>query len=370
MKIAFLGSRGIPACYSGFETFYENLAIRLAKRGHKVTVYNRKQYINYSLKTFNGVRLIAFPTIRNKHLDTLFHTFISIIHAIFQKYDIAYFCIVGNSPLTLLTRLMGVKTILNVDGEDWKREKWKGLEKKYLKLCERFATIFPHVVISDSQVIRERYLREYYTKTVFIPYGANIIKSADISYLKKYALEKDKYILFVGRLVPENNAHFLIQAFQDLRTEYKLVIIGDAPYSEDYKDKLRKISGKNVIFTGYIFGEGYHSLSSHCYLFVLPSAVDGTRPVLLDQMGFGNCVLVNSTPANLEVIGDAGVLFAGNEGINGLTSKLVQLLGNQAEVIEYREKAVQRVRKIYSWDAVTAKYEGLFADLITGRKHE
>jgi glycosyltransferase involved in cell wall biosynthesis len=370
MNIALLGSRGIPACYSGFETFYENLAVRLAKRGHKVTVYNRKQYINYPEKYYQSVRLITYPTIRNKHLDTLFHTFISIIHATFQKYDIAYFCIVGNSPLTLLTRLIGVKTILNVDGEDWKRGKWKGMEKWYLKFCERLATVFPHVVISDSQVIRERYLREYHSKTVFIPYGANIIRSADASYLRKYGLEKDKYILFVGRLVPENNAHLLIQSFQALKTDCKLLIIGDAPYSEEYQKNLTKNCDKNIIFTGYVFGEGYQSLSSHCYLFVLPSAVDGTRPVLLDQMGFGNCVLVNSTPANLEVIGDAGALFEGTEGINGLTSKLEQLLGNRAKVIEYRGKAVQRVRKLYSWEAVTTKYEALFADLIACRKHE
>jgi hypothetical protein len=152
MKIAMLGSRGIPACYSGFETFYENLAIRLSARGHQVTVYNRKQYVNHPSKFYKRVKLVTLPTLRNKHLDTLYHTFISVIHAAFQGYDIAYFCIVGNSPLTLLTRLLGVKTILNVDGEDSKREKWRGFEKVYLKFSEYLATIFPHVVISDSQV--------------------------------------------------------------------------------------------------------------------------------------------------------------------------------------------------------------------------
>ena len=143
MKIALIGSRGIPASYSGFETFYENLAVRLAQRGHEVTVYNRKQYVNYPSKLYKGVRLVSFPTIRVKQLDTLFHTFLSVVHASFQRYDIAYFSIVGNSPLTLFTRLLGIKTILNVDGEDWKRDKWRGLEKTYLKMCERVATIFP-----------------------------------------------------------------------------------------------------------------------------------------------------------------------------------------------------------------------------------
>jgi len=365
MKIALLGTRGIPACYSGFETFYENLAVRLAARGHDVTVYNRKQYINYTAKYYKGVRLVTFPTIRTKHIDTLFHTFVSVIHAAFQRYDIAYFSIVGNSPLTLVTRLLGVKTLLNVDGEDWKRGKWRGLEKVYLKLSEYVATLFPHVIISDSKVIRERYLEDYKTQTLFIPYGANVTRSTDTSYVTKFGLEPDKYILFVGRLVPENNAHLLIQAFNQLNTNYKLVIVGDAPYAETYKAELKAMAGSNVIFTGYQFGEGYQSLSSHCYLFVLPSQVDGTRPVLLDQMGFSNCVLVNDSPANLEVIGDAGVWFNAEDKSVNLYSRLQNLLSERETVLEYRKRALDRVAKHYSWDAITDQYEQLFESLIS-----
>jgi glycosyltransferase involved in cell wall biosynthesis len=257
-----------------------------------------------------------------------------------------------------------MKTVLNVNGEDWKRDKWRGLEKTYLKACERLATIFPHVVISDSEVIRRRYLRDYKTETVFIPYGANIGRSDDTAHLARFGLEKDKYILFVGRLVPENNAHVLIEAFKKLKSGYKLVIIGDAPYVNEYKEGLKSIANQDVVFTGYLFGEGYASLSSHCYLYVLPSAKDGTGPVLLDQMGFGNCVLVNNTPANLEVVGDAGTWFDGNQGAIALTSKLEQLLGDHTKVIGYRIKAVERVRKLYSWDVITEQYEELFARLI------
>lgn len=367
MKIALMGSRGIPACYSGFETFYENLAIRLSARGHQVTVYNRKQYVNHPSKYYKGVRLVTLPTLRNKHLDTLYHTFMSVIHAAFQRYDIAYLCIVGNSPLTLFTRLFGMKTVLNVDGEDWKRDKWRGLEKTYLKMCERVATIFPHVVISDSEVIRKRYREDYKAETVFIPYGANIGRSEDVSYLAKFGLTNNEYILFVGRSVPENNAHVLIDAFNRLKSNYKLVIVGDAPYVDDYKEGLKSMAGENVVFTGYLFGDGYASLSSHCYLFVLPSGVDGTRPVLLDQLGFGNCVLVNNTPANLEVIADAGTWFDGTQGADALSQKLEQLLADRDAVIEYRERAVERVRKTYSWEAVTEQYEQLFLKLMAKR---
>jgi len=370
MKIAFLGSRGIPACYSGFETFYENLSVRLVQRGHNITVYNRKQYVDYPSKYYKGVRLVTLPTIQSKHLDTLFHTFISIIHAAFQRYDIAYFCIVGNSPLTILARLLGMKTLLNVNGEDWKRGKWKAFAKTYLKFCERIATLFSQVIISDSKVISKRYLEKYKTKTIFIPYGANITHNSDVSYLRLFELEKEKYILFVGRLVPENNAHHLIQAFKQLKTNYKLVVVGDAPYAESYKQELKRIANNNVIFTGYLFGEGYQSLSSNCYLFVLPSAVDGTRPALLDQMGFGNCVLVNNTPANLEVIGDAGIYFDGHNGTLSLNCKLEYLLSNPETVIDYRKRARERVEKHYSWETVTQKYEELFASLLNGKEPE
>jgi glycosyltransferase involved in cell wall biosynthesis len=262
--------------------------------------------------------------------------------------------------------LLGIKTILNVDGEDWKRGKWRGLEKTYLKMCERVATIFPHLVISDSQVIRKRYLEDYKTETVFIPYGANIGKSEDTSYLNRFGLEKGKYILFIGRLVPENNAHVLIEAFAKLKSDYKLVIVGDAPYVDEYKGGLKRMASKDVVFTGYLFGEGYASLSSHCCLFVLPSGVDGTRPVLLDQMGFGNCVLVNNTPANLEVIGDAGLAYNGMDGLPDLVEKMKYVLSHPNIVREYRMKAVDRVEKEYSWDVITLKYEELFKSLIEG----
>ncbi len=364
LKIAMLGSRGIPAYYSGFETFYENLAIRLSARGHRVTVYNRKQYVNHPSEYYKGVKLVTLPTLRNKHLDTLYHTFISVIHAAFQGYDIAYFCIVGNSPLTLLTRLLGVKTILNVDGEDWQREKWRGFEKVYLKFSEYLATIFPHVVISDSQVIRRRYLEQFRKDTIFIPYGANVCRATDTRYLSQYKLEKDKYILFVGRLVPENNAHVLIEAFKRIVTEHKLVVVGDAPYANAYKQELKTMANRNVVFTGYVFGEGYQCLSSNSSFFVLPSAVDGTRPVLLDQMGFGNCVLVNGSPANLEVIGHAGLSFNGKERARDLVAKIEFLLSHPEVVRDYRKKAIERVEKDYSWDAITLKYEELFRSLV------
>ncbi len=355
-----MGTRGIPACYSGFETFYENLATRLATRGYDVTVYNRSNYIQYKESYYKGVKLIRLPTIKNKHLDTIFHTFLSIIHGIFKRYDIVYICIVGNSPLSIIARLFGSKVILNVDGADWQREKWSFPAKIYLKSCEYFATIFSNVIIADSKVIQRRYLQEYNTKTIFIPYGANITRVLKAEFLRRFNLEKDKYILFVGRLVPENCAHTLIEAFNQIKTDLKLVIIGDAPYSGSYKKNLKTMSDNRTVFTGYLFGDGYKTLSSNAYFFVLPSGIQGTRPVLLDQLGFGNCVLVRNSAANIEVIKDAGISFKGDKDIWDLKDKMELLIKNPQIVYRYRKRAVKRIEEQYLWDDIVDQYEELF----------
>jgi glycosyltransferase involved in cell wall biosynthesis len=169
-------------------------------------------------------------------------------------------------------------------------------------------------------------------------------------------LQKDKYILFVARLVPENGAHLLIRAFKNLNTDLKLVIVGDAPYSKHYKKRLRQESVENIIFTGYTFGEDYTEISRNAYFFVLPSTVSATRPVILDQLGFGNCVLVSNSPGNLEVIGDAGASFDLNDA-SDLTRKMQDLLGNPEMVDNFRRKSQKRAVEHYTWESVTDQYE-------------
>lgn len=364
MKIALIGTRGIPASYSGFETFYEELSWRLVKRGHDVTVYNRSHYISYKEPYYRGVRLVRLPTIKNKHFDTIFHTSLSVFHSIFQRYDIVYFCIVGNSPLTLVPRLFGAKVILNVDGADWEREKWGKFAKNYLLLSERIATKFPHIVIADSRVIQKRYKRLYRKETVFIPYGANVVHNSKDRYLKKFGLEKNKYILFVGRLEPENQPHLLIEVFKEIKTDLKLVIVGDAPYGKKYKKELKELADKRVVFTGFVFGEGYQQLSSNSYLYVLTSAVEGTRPVLLEQMAFGNCVLVRNSEANMEVIGNAGLFFDRKKEKEDLKKKIEYLLDHPEIIEAFRKEARKKISREYNWEKITDKYEKLFLELV------
>ena len=222
-----MGFRGIPARYGGFETFIEELAPRLVERGHEVAVYGRSNIIK-KYKTgcyYKGVRLVILPTISHKYLDTVVHTFISVIHCSFHKYDIILMLNAANSPFAFIPRLTGKGVVLNVDGIERLRKKWNHIGKLYYRIGEYFATKFPNVIVSDAEVIREYYLETYKKESVMIPYGANTheINSEDV--LKYFNLEHNNYFLYVSRLEPENNAHIVIEAFKKVKTKKKLVIV-------------------------------------------------------------------------------------------------------------------------------------------------
>lgn len=406
MKIALIGSRGIPARYSGFEQFYEQFAVRLAERGHDVTVYNRSHFIKDVKKEYKGVRIVSLPSIPTKHLDTIIHTLLSTFHALTQRYDVVYYCIVGNSPLVWIPRMVGAKTLINVDGEDWARDKWTGFAKIYQKWCERVACKAANVVVADAKGILARYKELYNHETIFVPYGANIRTnlrldsefaqqaaassqpSAGISdlqpttnnqqpqpgdqtpnaecpvpsALKKWNLSPNEYIFYVGRFVPENAIDLLIHSFKRLKTDKKLVIVGDAPYADAFKKSLYELAAddERIVFTGYAFGNDYAELSANAYVYVQPAGIDGTRPALLDQMGFGNCVLVRNSTVNMEVIGDCGSFFDKDRMEDSLCEVMQQLVDNGEMVEGYRKKVTSRIENYYNWEWVTSFYEELF----------
>ena len=368
MRIALLGTRGIPASYSGFETCVEQLGQRLVERGHEVTVYCRSHHITYAEPTYKGMKLVKLPTIPNKYLDTLVHSFISSVHALPRRYDIALYFIAGNSPVTWIPRLVRTRTLLNVDGLDWKREKWPRIAKEYIKLAEFLATKLPSAYLTDSQVVQGYYKDRFNNTPPVIVYGSEVEKVPPGETLEKYGIRAGEYILFVGRLVPENCAHNLVEAFNKLPAELvqnrQCVIVGDAPYAEDYIADLKaKANGNpNIIFTGYVFGQGYHELGTNASIFVETSGVGGTHPALVEAMAFGSCVITHSTPENLETIGEAGLAYDGT--VDDLAAKLRHLLKNPAVVTDYQGQATARAQTEYSWEAVTDAYEALFAEVL------
>lgn len=365
MKIAMLGTRGVPASYSGFETCVEELGSRLAQRGHEVTVYCRSHHISYDQPTYKGMRLVKLPTIANKYLDTIVHSTLSSLHALVQGYDVALYFIAGNSLVTWIPRLAGQRTLLNVDGLDWKREKWPPLAKRYIQFAERMSTVLPNAIITDSRVVQRYYAQTYGASSTYIAYGSDLPRREPGPTLARWGLQPRQYGLFVGRLVPENCAHHLVAAWRQLDTHMPCVIVGDAPYAEDYKAELRRLAGDDprIIFTGYVFGEGYWELNSNAYLFVETSGVGGTHPALVEAMNFGNCVVVHDTPENLETIDLAGLWYSGRAGADSLTPVLRTLLATPALAEVYRAAAAERAATVYSWEAVTDAYEALFQRL-------
>ena len=371
MKVAILGTRGIPASYSGFETAAEQLASRLSARGHEVVVYCRPHVVDASLHEHKGARLVHLPTVRNKYLDTFAHTLASSVHAaLATKPDVALFFIAGNAPMCRVTRWAGIPTVINVDGLDSDRSKWPPVAKAYLRFAERNAPRWADAALTDSHAVADVFEQRYGQRIGVVPYGVEDPHEAPVGTLERLGLEPRRYILFVGRLEPENNSHVLVEAFSRISAaaarDMKLVVVGGAPYADEYIRTVHRRGDPRVLFPGYVFGPGYWELQRNAYLFCAPTEVGGTHPVILEAMAAGNCVLVNDHIPNVETVGDAGVTFSGEEGVPSLVAQLERLLGDPDTVEAMRARARERARR-YSWEAVTDQYEELLSRVVAAR---
>jgi glycosyltransferase involved in cell wall biosynthesis len=357
MRIALLGTRGIPANYGGFETFAEELSTRLVEGGHFVTVYCRARYPD---PMFRGVELRYLPTIRHKYLDTLVHTGLSTLELLRHRYDAVLYCNAANAVFTLWPRLFGMPTALNVDGLERHRKKWNALAKAWYLLSEWLSTWCPSAIITDARHIEDYYRQRYGKSSTFIPYGAEAAKEAGTGVLADLGLAPGQYLLYVSRLEPENNALLVREAFERVQTGMKLVIVGDAPYATEYIRQVRSTSDPRVIIPGAIYGEGYRQLQSHCFAYIQATEVGGTHPALIEAMGRGAMVLYLETPENGEVAGDAAIPFVAKELVEKLQTAVC--VGEQ-ERAAWGQRAQARIHERYSWDAVTAAYERLLAEL-------
>jgi glycosyltransferase involved in cell wall biosynthesis len=352
-RIAILGTRGIPARYGGFETFAEELSTRLVARGHRVTVYCREAHPG---ACYRDVSLVYLPTWRHKYFDTIAHTFLSTIHLIFRRADVALYCNGANAIFTLAPRLFGIPTLLNVDGLERKRKKWNRLAKAWYAVSEWLATFCPSEVITDARQIEAYYLERYEKRTDFIPYGAETGKLETAEVLGKLGLERGGYFLYVSRMEPENNALLVRECFEQVAAPVKLALIGDAPYAQEYIQRVRNTKDPRVVMPGSIYGAGYQELLSHCLAYVHATEVGGTHPALIEAMGRGAVVLYLNTPENAEVAGGVGIAFESDN----LKQKLEEVLRMSSEQrTELSRRAMERIAERYSWDAVTDQYEEL-----------
>ena len=362
ISIAILGTRGIPANYGGFETFAQELSLRLVERGHDVTVYCRSHHTPRGLGSFQGARLTVLPTIRHKYFDTVAHSFLSSLHALGARHDVVLVCNAINSSFIPLLKLSGARVAINVDGLEWKRKKWSPLGKASYRLSEKIACLAADAVVTDSKTVHEYYRTAHKTPTVFIPYGAPTDKASTTASLKRFDLEAGKYLIYVSRFEPENNAHLVLEAFERSDSELRLVMVGDAPYSKRYIARLKAMAGPRVLFTGYVFGEPYRELMSHAYCYIHATEVGGTHPALVEAMGMGNGVLVADTPENREVAGDSALFFS-LDGPESLADRIRFALANADRLEELSKRARERMRTHYSWERVADAYETLLLSL-------
>ncbi|HYM09605.1 MAG TPA: DUF1972 domain-containing protein [Bryobacterales bacterium] len=359
ISIALLGTRGIPARYGGFETFAEELATRLAGRGHQVTVYCRSRNCPEAPPVYRGVRLVTLPTITHKYFDTIVHTFLSTIHLLLHRRDVALYCNGANAIFTALPRLAGMPAVINVDGLERNRKKWNALARAWYAFSERLTTLFPTAVITHAQAIARYYLERYGLRTQFIPYGAAAETVETREALDRFGLEPDGYWLYVSRLEPENNALLVAQAFAQTSVPQKLVMVGDAPYARDYIRQVRATRDPRILFTGAVYGTAYHELQSHAFAYIHATEVGGTHPALIEAMGRGRCVLYLNTAENAEAAGGAGIAFEASVASLAAAIERAAALPDE-ERRGLGRRALERVRACYDWEAVTDAYEELF----------
>lgn len=370
-KIAVLGTRGFPNVQGGIETHCDNLYPQLIKRNCEVVVFTRKPYVNLNISQYKGVRLIPLSCPKNKFIEAFYHTFIGVFAARKYSPDILHIHAIGPSLMAPIARLLGLKVVITHHGPDYERKKWGKLPKMVLKFGERLGCKWANGIIAISKTIAEQVKNKYERAVTVIPNGViipEIIQSN--TTLEKYGLITGKYILSVGRIVPEKGFHDLIVAFnlfQTLNSElqtlnshpstdnWKLVIIGKADHEDKYSLGLKEKASlnSNIILTGFLTGEPLQELYSHAGLFALPSYYEGLPIVLLEALSYGLSCIASDIPANREVgMEDDSYFCAGDT--ETLVSKIKEFI-HKPKSVEEKMSQRNRIAEKYDWEKIADK---------------
>lgn len=369
VKIAMLGHKSIPSRQGGIEIVVEELAVRMAALGHQVTIYNRsghhvsgKEFDQKKLREYKGIRMKYVPTIDKKGLAAMSASFFAAVAAAFGKYDVVHFHAEGPCAMLWLPKLFGKRCIATVHGLDHQRAKWGKFASTYIMLGEKCAVRFADEIIVLSEGVQKYFLDTYGRKTRFIPNGVNrpVIHEAEI-IKNKFGLEKDTYILFLGRLVPEKGLRYLIQAFKQVKTDKKLVIAGGSSDTDEFASELWEMAKDDdrIIFTGFVQGQELDELYSNAYVYTLPSDLEGMPLSLLEAMSYGNCCLVSDIDECASVVEDKALIFKKSD-VNDLKEKL-QLACDQSKIVEQmKAEAADFICGKYNWDDVVKETLSLY----------
>jgi len=362
VKLAIIGTRGVPANYGGFETFAEELGARLAARGHEVTVYGRRGFIDPRLGEYRGMRLVVLPSLRSKHLETVSNTFVAALHAARRGFDVVLMCNAANAPFVRILQMAGVPVALNVDGLERKRRKWGIAGRNYYRLGEWLAARLPNALITDAEVIRRYYRRVYRVASEMIVYGGDLEPPETTEQLEELGLEADAYLLYVSRFEPENNPDRVVAAYRRVDGSRPLVMVGGAPYARGLTRRVAELADERVLLPGPIYGAGYRQLLFNCRAYIHATEVGGTHPALVEAMGAGRPVLYYDTPENREVAGDVGLRFR-FAGDHSLERVIGEVIDNHDRLQEMGRHSKHRVDERYRWSDVADRYEKVLEQL-------
>ncbi len=371
-RVAMIGQKRIPSREGGVEVVVDELANRFTRKGYTVEAYNRSGYHvsgkefdageNGRGKYYNGIRIIIVPTFKNGKLNAICYAFLATLRALFGKYDVIHYHAEGPCIMLWLPKMFGVRVVATIHGLDWQRAKWGNFASFVLKTGEKVAARYADEVIVLSKNVQEYFWETYQRKTRFIPNGIAKPQQKPAEVIReKYGLEKDGYILFLSRLVPEKGLHYLIKAFRKLKTEKRLVVAGGSSHSFAYMEGIKKMAVKDsrVLLTDFVQGRVLEELYSNAYCFVLSSDVEGMAISLLEAMSYGNCCLVSDISENLEVVEDCAYSFRKGD-VEDLRRQLWMLLQHPEKVEAMKKRSSGFICQKYHWDDVVAQTEKLY----------
>lgn len=364
-----LGHKRIPSREGGIEIVVEELSTRMVRLGHQVTCFNRKghhvsgsEFDGSQLSEYKGVKLKPVWTLNKKGLAAMTSSLIAAIKAALGEYDVVHFHAEGPCVMLWIPKLFGKRCIATIHGIDWQRAKWGGFASKYIKFGEKVAAKYADEIIVLSEGVQKYFMNTYGRKTVFIPNGVNRPVIREPKLIKeKFELDKDGYILFLGRLVPEKGISYLIEAFKQIETDKKLVIAGGSSDTDEFLCELKKLAkdDERIIFTGFVQGQLLEELYSNAYVYALPSDLEGMPLSLLEAMSYGNCCVVSDIAECAEVVEDKAVVFQ-KSNVEQLKEKLQDLCNHPEKVQSYKNSASNFICRKYNWDDVVNRTIALY----------
>ncbi len=357
MKVAMIGLKGVPALHGGIERHVEELGRGLARLGHDVTVYCRDHYTPPDASA-EGVTLRRLPSVNTKHLDAWTHTLLASLDAAPRRFDVYHYHALGPATLAFIPRSLGKTVVVTVHGLDWQREKWGPVASAYLRAGEWAAARLATRTVVVSRELQRYFARRYRRRTTYVPNAVSMPGPVDLRALEPYDIEAGRYLLTVGRLVPEKGIHFLLEAYRNVATDLPLVVVGDDPHGK-YLARLREEADDRVRFVGYVYGPPLAAFFAGSYLYVQPSTLEGLSIALLEAMSYGAGVLASDIPPNVEALGEAGFYFPTGD-VAALGEQLRRLVASPEDVKEKGAAAERRVADLYSWEEVARRTAAVY----------